>query len=125
MKAGRASPARSSRSRVTRAANSSRLRRGRPVTSGGGAAGQGQEGPALADRDLVQSHQRRPPHAAPRLLHGAQEGHIVGGIHDEAQVGQDVLDLLALVEADAAHDVVGHAARRSASSSTRDWALVR
>ena len=71
--------------------------------------GPGQESMALAGRDLLQSNQRGPSDTATRRLHGAQEGRIVGGVHDEAEVGQGVLDLLALVEADAAHDDVGDA----------------
>jgi len=41
----------------------------------------------------------------------------------QAEVGEDVLHLLALVEAEAAHQAVGDAAARSTSSKARDWAF--
>ena len=43
---------------------------------------------------------------APRPPHGTQEGDVVRRIHEEPQVGNDVLHLATLVERHAAHDPV-------------------
>jgi len=55
----------------------------------------------------------------------AHEGDGVIGIEDELEVGDHVLDLGALVKAEASDDVVVEVVRRRASSMRRDWELVR
>jgi hypothetical protein len=57
--------------------------------------------------------------AARRRVHRALEGGIVGAIRDQAQVGERVLDLGALEEAQAAVDAVGQAAPASAPPRRR------
>ena len=49
----------------------------------------------------------------------------IGGIGKDAEVGQDVLDFLAVVEFDAAGDLIGNLLRRRASSMTRERAFMR
>ena len=47
--------------------------------------------------------------AAARLVDDALEGEVVGGLMDQAQIGERVADLLALVEAQAAQHAIGQA----------------
>ena len=62
--------------------------------------------------------------AARRHVDHAPQAHVVVRVDDEAHVGERVLDLLPLVEPDAADDLVGDALRASArlqSSATARW----
>ena len=63
--------------------------------------------------------------AARRHVDHPRQADLVGWVVHQAQVGDQVLDLAPAVEALGAHQAVGHPARRKASSSRRDWALVR
>ena len=60
-------------------------------------------------RELLEAAERRPPDAAGRRAEGPPEGEVVRRVRHEPEVREGVLDLPALVEADAAHDVVGQA----------------
>ncbi len=55
---------------------------------------------------VVQQLHRRLADAAPRRVDDALEGEVVGGLGDDAEIGERVADLLALVEARAADDAV-------------------
>ena len=63
--------------------------------------------------------------AAGRRVDHPQQGRFVGRVVHQLQVGQQVLDLLALEEGQAVDHLVGHAASRRANSSARLRALVR
>ena len=65
----------------------------------------------LADRVRVADEPplRGGADAAPRRVHDAAEGHRVGRVHEQREVGERVLDLGALVEARAADDLVADA----------------
>ena len=75
--------------------------------------------------DLLQRLHDPLADAASRHVDDAAQADVVVRIHDQLEVGERVLDLLALVEADAADDLVGSPSRISASSIARDCALVR
>ena len=66
-------------------------------------------GRAARARELAQAVERGLADAAGRRRHRAAEGHVVEGVHDEAEIRHDVLDLAPLVEPHAAHDQVGDA----------------
>ena len=59
-------------------------------------------------RPAAQMLQRRQADAPSRIVHHPVEGDLVPGVREEPKVGQHVLDLAALVEAHAPHDLVGH-----------------
>ena len=59
----------------------------------------------------VQHLHRRIAKAALRHVDDALEGEIVGGLVDDAQIGERIADFGALVEARAADDAIGHAER--------------
>ena len=126
MKAGTASVARRSASRAMSAGEVlERLPRLGPEVRRQMRAG-GEQGCAALARELAQAVERGLAHTARGRRHRAPEGHVVVRVHDEAEIGHDVLDLAPLVEAHAPHDHGrGCCARRSASSMTRDCALVR
>ena len=65
-----------------------------------------EEGAMLAHGDDVQPIERRASDPARGGTDGAPEGDVVVRVHDQPQVREDVLDLLALVEPYAAHDDV-------------------
>ena len=63
---------------------------------------------------------------AGRHVDDPPQADVVVRVDDEFEVGERVLDFLALVEADAADDLVrDRLSRMSGSSIARDWALVR
>jgi len=62
---------------------------------------------------------------ARRQVDDPLEGGVVIAVRGQAQVGERILDLGALEEAQAAINPVGMLALRNASSKTRDWALER
>jgi len=63
--------------------------------------------------------------AAGGVVDDAKERDLVGGVGDGAEVGDGVLDLLAVVEGGAAGDLIGMPALRKASSTTRERELMR
>ena len=69
---------------------------------------------------LIERGQTGFAQTAPGNGDGSEEGLVVGGICDQAQVRQQVLDLAPFVEADGADQTVGYPARRKASSRARD-----
>ena len=73
---------------------------------GRGFGGHGQQRPRLPPGLLVEPAQRRGADATARRADGPAERDVVGRIEDQPQVGERVLDLAPLVEADAAHDDV-------------------
>ncbi len=76
--------------------------------------GGGGEGDAVGAGELVDFCQRLVAQAALGRVDDAFEGEIVGGLGDDAQIGERVADLGALVEAEAADDAIGHADRDEA-----------
>ena len=64
---------------------------------------------AKARRPCKEVVKRLPTDAARRYVDDAGEAHLVVGVLQEAEVADEVLDLAALVEAHASHDLVGHA----------------
>ena len=74
-----------------------------------GLHGRAEHGFARVLRAPGQGLHRRVADAAARLVDDAAQGDVVVGVDGKAQVGQNVLDLLAVVEALAAVDAVGHA----------------
>ena len=73
------------------------------------AAGGVQQARAVARRVVGQALDGRLADAAGRRVDHAQQGHLVAGIVQQLQVGQDVLDLLALEEFQAVDHLVGDA----------------
>ena len=69
-------------------------------------SGGGRERDAPLARVIVQDLHRGVAEAAPRHVDDALEGEIVAGGVDDAEIGQRVADLLALVEARAANDPI-------------------
>ena len=90
---------------------------------GEGVAHLGREQALLGDARLARGKERdavlgsvranladgRGANAAARRVDHAQRGHVVIRVHDDLEVGHHVADLLAVEEARAAHDLVGHA----------------
>src|SRR3989442_844810 len=66
--------------------------------------------PSVARARVAEAPERRAADAAPGRLNGAAEGDVVRGVHDEAQVRERVLDLLALVDPHRPDDDVRDAA---------------
>jgi hypothetical protein len=69
----------------------------------------GEEGCAAVARELAQAVERGLADTAGGRRHRAPERHVVEGIHDEAEIRHDVLDLAPLVEPHPTHDQVGDA----------------
>ena len=64
---------------------------------------------SVAAREALQTAHRLVTHSALGHVDDALGAHLVGGVHDHLQVGQGVLDLLAVIEAGATHHPVGDA----------------
>jgi hypothetical protein len=74
----------------------------------------GGEREALGAGELVDFGQRLVAEAALGDVDDAFEGEVVGGLGDDAEIGERVADLGALVEAEAADDAIGQADRDEA-----------
>ena len=70
------------------------------------------EADAMRARRVLQVFERTGADAARREVHHPQEGAVVVGVLDQPQVGQGMLDLGPLEEAQAAVDFVGHPGRK-------------
>ena len=79
---------------------------GPQIGHAGGAARGVEHGLPPRQRRTAEHGQRGVPDAAPRHVDDPQEGLVVGGVGDESQIGQEILDLAALIEAHRADEAI-------------------